>query len=54
MLLKNVNFNVLDHNVPVENPELEILKLVGMYLSIISVQERDFRNTVVSELVAAF
>jgi hypothetical protein len=22
MLLKNVNFNVLDHNVPVENPEL--------------------------------
>jgi hypothetical protein len=30
MLLKNVNFNVLDHNVPVENPELEILKLVGM------------------------
>lgn len=51
MLLKNVNFNVLDHNVPVENPELEILKLVGMYLSIISVQERDFRNTVVSELV---
>lgn len=51
ILLKNVNFNVLDHNVPVENPELEILKLVGMYLSIISVQERDFRNTVVSELV---
>lgn len=51
MLLKNVNFNVLEHNVPVENPELEILKLVGMYLSIISVQERDFRNTVVSELV---
>lgn len=50
-VLHNDNLTVFDHNVPVENPELEILKLVGMYLSITSVSHFDFKASTVPELL---
>lgn len=50
-LVKDVNFSVFDHERPVQNPELDILKLVGMYLSIASVTQENYSNSLVSALV---
>lgn len=50
-VLQNDYLTVFDHDVPVENPELEILKLVGVYLSITSVSHKDFKASTVPELL---
>ncbi|XP_052069867.1 kelch-like protein 31 [Mytilus californianus] len=50
-VLHSDHLTVFEHGIPVENPELEILKLVGVYLSITSVSHKDFKASTVLELL---